>query len=78
MRGNEKLVLALPKGRILKSVVPLLARTGIFIEPEFDDEESRQLRFQDEFCPGSTSFACAISMSRPSWHWRGPSRHRRQ
>ena len=46
MRGNETLVLALPKGRILKSVVPLLARTGIVIEPEFDDEESRQLRFK--------------------------------
>jgi ATP phosphoribosyltransferase len=46
MRGNETLVLALPKGRILKSVMPLLARTGIAIEPEFDDEESRQLRFK--------------------------------
>ena len=46
MRGNETLVLALPKGRILKQVVPLLQRTGIAIEPEFDDEESRQLRFK--------------------------------
>ena len=46
MRGNETLVLALPKGRILKQVVPLLARIGIAIEPEFDDEESRQLRFK--------------------------------
>ena len=45
MRGNETLVLALPKGRILAQVVPVLARVGIEIEPEFDDEESRQLRF---------------------------------
>jgi ATP phosphoribosyltransferase len=46
MRGNETLVLALPKGRILKSVMPLLARSGIEVEPEFDDEDSRQLRFK--------------------------------
>jgi len=44
--GNETLVLALPKGRILKQVVPLLGRVGIEIEPAFDDEESRQLRFK--------------------------------
>jgi ATP phosphoribosyltransferase len=46
VRGNETLVLALPKGRILKQVVPMLARTGIEIEPEFGDEDSRQLRFK--------------------------------
>jgi ATP phosphoribosyltransferase len=46
VRGNETLVLALPKGRILKQVVPLLRQTGIEIEPEFDDEDSRQLRFK--------------------------------
>jgi ATP phosphoribosyltransferase len=46
VRGNETLVLALPKGRILKQVVPMLARTGVEIEPEFDDENSRQLRFK--------------------------------
>ena len=46
MPGNETLVLALPKGRILKQVVPLLGRVGIRIEPEFDDEESRLLRFK--------------------------------
>jgi ATP phosphoribosyltransferase len=45
LRSNETLVLALPKGRILAEVVPLLRRAGIEIEPEFDDEESRQLRF---------------------------------
>ena len=46
MRANETLVLALPKGRILKQLVPMLARTGVEIEPEFDDEDSRQLRFK--------------------------------
>lgn len=45
MLNNERLVLALPKGRILKEVVPLLSRAGITIEPAFADEDSRQLRF---------------------------------
>jgi ATP phosphoribosyltransferase len=43
--GNEILVLALPKGRILGQVVPLLAHAGIEIEPAFRDESNRQLRF---------------------------------
>jgi ATP phosphoribosyltransferase len=46
VRGNETLVLALPKGRILGEVVALMGRTGIEIEREFDDEDSRQLRFR--------------------------------
>jgi ATP phosphoribosyltransferase len=37
--------MALPKGRILGEVLPLLARAGIEPEPEFADEDSRQLRF---------------------------------
>lgn len=45
MRGNETLVLALPKGRILGEVVALVRRAGIEIEREFDNEDSRQLRF---------------------------------
>ena len=45
MQGNERLVLALPKGRILGEVLPLIRRAGIEVEPEFDDEDSRQLRF---------------------------------
>jgi ATP phosphoribosyltransferase len=43
--ANEPLVLALPKGRILKEVRPMLDRVGIVPEPAFDDENSRQLRF---------------------------------
>ena len=46
MRGNETLVLALPRGRILEEVTPLLKRTGIVIEAAFDDPSSRQLRFK--------------------------------
>ena len=43
--ANEKLVLALPKGRILKELAPLLRRAGVRPEPAFDDEDARQLRF---------------------------------
>jgi ATP phosphoribosyltransferase len=43
--ANDNLVLALPKGRILKEVMPLVRRAGIEPEPAFDDPESRQLQF---------------------------------
>src|SRR3546814_5340198 len=42
---DDKLVLALPKGRILGEVMPILARAGVEPEPAFDDPDSRQLRF---------------------------------
>ncbi len=45
MPANEKLVLALPNGRILSEVMPLLRRAGIAPEPEFDNPATRQLRF---------------------------------
>ncbi len=45
MSANEALVLALPKGRILREFMPLMQRAGIEPEPVFADEESRQLRF---------------------------------
>ena len=45
MSANQGLVLALPKGRILKELAPLLARVGIEPEPAFNDESARQLRF---------------------------------
>ena len=38
-------VLALPKGRILRELAPLLAHAGIKPEPDFDNEDSRKLRF---------------------------------
>ncbi|TQV74433.1 ATP phosphoribosyltransferase [Denitrobaculum tricleocarpae] len=45
MTANEKLVLALPKGRILKELAPLLSGAGIEPEAAFNDESARQLRF---------------------------------
>lgn len=45
MLSNDKLILALPKGRILEEVVPLVKRAGIEPEAEFDDISSRKLRF---------------------------------
>src|SRR5437660_3911276 len=43
--AEDGLILALPNGRILDEVMPLLRRLGIAPEPAFDDEGSRQLRF---------------------------------
>jgi ATP phosphoribosyltransferase len=45
MPGVEPLVLALPKGRILGEVMPLLRRVGIEPEASFADPDGRQLRF---------------------------------
>jgi ATP phosphoribosyltransferase len=42
---NEKIVLALPNGRILAEMLPLLARAGLTPEPAFADPAARQLRF---------------------------------
>jgi ATP phosphoribosyltransferase len=41
----EALVMALPNGRVLGEVMPLLNRIGIEPEPAFADPTSRQLRF---------------------------------
>ena len=41
----DGLVMALPNGRILAEVMPLLHRVGIDPEPAFGDPASRQLRF---------------------------------
>ncbi|MEM7441714.1 MAG: ATP phosphoribosyltransferase [Pseudomonadota bacterium] len=43
---SEPLVLAVPKGRILKELRPLMARAGLKPEPSFDDESHRGLRFR--------------------------------
>ncbi len=45
MDGNEKLVLALPKGRLLDEVLPVVRRAGIEPEAAFGDSGARQLRF---------------------------------
>lgn len=45
MELTEKLVLALPKGRILKEVMPLVNKAGIIPEADFDNPKSRKLEF---------------------------------
>ena len=50
--SDEKLVLALPKGRILDEVMPLVRSAGIEPEAAFDDPKS---------------FVCAALTSQPSW-----------
>jgi ATP phosphoribosyltransferase len=44
--AGEPTILALPKGRILGDVMPLLARAGILPDAAFDDPDGRQLRFR--------------------------------
>ncbi len=39
------LVFALPKGRILAELLPILKKAGIIPEPDFSDEKSRKLQF---------------------------------
>jgi ATP phosphoribosyltransferase len=45
MAANEGLIVALPKGRILKELRPMLDAVGLIPEPAFDDPDSRALRF---------------------------------
>lgn len=43
---SQKLILAVPKGRILKELLPILNKCGIEPEAAFSDPESRLLRFK--------------------------------
>ena len=45
IQTNENLILALPKGRILKEVMPIVRRAGIEPEAAFDSPADRKLRF---------------------------------
>lgn len=45
MNKNRKIILALPKGRILEELAPLLEHCGIVPEADFNNEHSRKLRF---------------------------------
>ena len=45
MSSNDSLVMALPKGRILTELRPLMASAGIVPEAEFDDPKTRKLKF---------------------------------
>jgi ATP phosphoribosyltransferase len=42
---TDKLILAVPKGRILKELKPLMKKAGLEPNADFFDEESRALRF---------------------------------
>jgi len=44
--SNTGLVMALPKGRILAELKPVLSRVGIVPAADFEDEDSRRLRFE--------------------------------
>lgn len=46
--ARDPIVIAVPKGRILKEALPLLARAGIVPEAAFGDEDSRALRFRTQ------------------------------
>ncbi len=46
MSETGKLIIALPKGRILDEVMPLLHAAGIDPEPDFANEYARKLRFE--------------------------------
>ena len=45
MSSPEQMILALPKGRILKEVMPIIRGAGIIPEPDFDNPKSRKLTF---------------------------------
>ena len=46
MTAVEQLVIALPRGRILAELKPILSAIGLEPEAAFDDPEARQLRFR--------------------------------
>lgn len=43
---SEKLIMAVPKGRILKELAPLMEKAGIIPEEEFFNKDTRLLRFK--------------------------------
>ena len=45
IESSENMVLALPKGRILKAIRPILKAAGLEREGGFFDENDRRLRF---------------------------------
>ena len=45
MLSNDKLIFAVPRGRILGDVMPLMKRAGIEPEDSFWDNSTRQLSF---------------------------------
>ena len=62
---TQPLVLALPKGRILKELLPLLKQAGIEPEASFHDPAARQLRFKTNHA--GLEIVRVPSTWRPSW-----------
>ena len=46
---DKELIIALPKGRILKEVFPILQKSGICPDEKIFDENSRKLKFSTSF-----------------------------
>ena len=46
MADNDKIIIAVPKGRILQELEPLMTAAGIIPEPAFFDDGARQLQFK--------------------------------
>ena len=44
--NNEDIIIALPKGRILKQVLPIFDKVGIIPEKSFFNEKDRKLKFE--------------------------------
>lgn len=49
MSNSEPMIMALPKGRILKEVMPIIRAAGIETEADFDNPKSRKLTFDTNF-----------------------------
>ncbi|AHC73428.1 ATP phosphoribosyltransferase [Candidatus Endolissoclinum faulkneri L5] len=45
MNTNDKLVLAIPKGRILNAITPLMLRAGVELKDRLSEKYARQLQF---------------------------------
>ncbi len=45
MSQQQPIILALPKGRILEELKPVLQKVGIVPEPDFENDASRKLKF---------------------------------
>ncbi|MDG1708654.1 MAG: ATP phosphoribosyltransferase, partial [Emcibacteraceae bacterium] len=49
MSNTEPMIMALPKGRILEEVMPIIRAAGIEPEADFDNPKSRKLTFDTNF-----------------------------
>ena len=49
MSNIEPMIMALPKGRILKEVMPIIRAAGVEPEADFDNPKSRKLTFDTNF-----------------------------